>query len=68
MGPAREGLEGVLEAAMAAVHVNVRDKRGSFIGSSDEVEFESEDEGIEAEVEDGMRVETALENSLRRRL
>jgi len=66
MASAPEELEGTLVVATDAVHVNVRDKRGSFTGSSDEVELESEDEAVEAEVEDAMRVEAALEKSLRR--
>lgn len=66
MAPALEELEGALLVATDAVHVNVRDKRGSFTGSSDGMELESEDEAVEAEVEDAMRVEAALEKFLRR--
>jgi hypothetical protein len=68
MTPPPEELEGAPVVPMGAVHVNVRDKRGSFTSSSDEVELESEDEAIEVEVGNAMRVETAPENSLRRRL
>jgi len=68
MAPAPEELEGALVVAMGAVHVNVRDKRGSITGSSDEVELESEDEAVEAEVGDAMRVGTTPEKSLRRKL